>query len=769
MSSPLKFAPLAGSLDVNFFSELARRKLHEYKLSDHPVDVVGSYARAERANAASPLCLGADAFANNAATIPPSLCVAPGMLRNANTMEDFKEWDKAELLVAAGKQLADEIASGAALRQPEVLMRFILLTFADLKTHKFYYWFAFPAFSLEKPPTLLSPPAPLSTLISPAQVAQLVDGYAKLAAVHAAANDDASGQSRSPPVFAVRVPPSGSEHEIEVGPIAFYAAWRSEAASDGSGAATVLLAFCDPCPMANHPGWPLRNLLALAATLVHPPPPQGTCAGATAPSEAATVRVLCFREPPKGTSTTVMTSAGGSGGAASIVLTVGVPPPPAVLRPAAATTTVDVSDVATTTATAPERPPLPSVVGWEKNSNGKLGPRLMDLSAQMDPHALAESSVDLNLRLMRWRLMPSLQTENLAATKCLLFGAGTLGCAVARNLIGWGVRHITFIDSGTVSYSNPVRQTLFNFEDCLDGGKPKAQAAADALKTIFPSVQSYAHRLSIPMPGHAVGSNEQGDVESTCQQIDNLISSHDVTFLLTDTRESRWLPSLLAAHHRKLCINAALGFDSLMVMRHGLVGGPTPPSPPQEPDGVAAAAEVPVVNFGGATNHLGCYFCNDVVAPANSMLRRTLDQQCTVSRPGLSFIASALAVEMMVNVLHHPLGAAAEADLGGGMEAGAGGSSERSPLGSVPHQLRASLPMFRVDSMVGRAFDKCTACSNTVLGAYKEKGFEFLLTAFNRATYLEDLTGLTQMHAETEAALQDVGIFDDDDDEFEDD
>ena len=160
MSQPLKFAPLAGSLDVNFFSELARRKLHEYKLSDHPVDVVGSYARAERANAASPLCLGADAFANNAATIPPSLCVAPGTLRNANTMEDFKEWDKAELLVAAGKKLADEIASGAALRQPEVLMRFILLTFADLKTHKFYYWFAFPAFSLE-PPTLLAAGAAL--------------------------------------------------------------------------------------------------------------------------------------------------------------------------------------------------------------------------------------------------------------------------------------------------------------------------------------------------------------------------------------------------------------------------------------------------------------------------------------------------------------------------------------------------------------------------------------------------------------------------------
>ena len=102
----------------------------------------------------------------------------------------------------------------------------------------------------------------------------------------------------------------------------------------------------------------------------------------------------------------------------------------------------------------------------------------MDLSSQMDPVALAEASVDLNLRLMRWRLMPTLQTERVAATRCLLFGAGTLGCAVARCLIGWGVRHITFVDSGAVSYSNPVRQSLFNFEECLDGGAPKAQAAA---------------------------------------------------------------------------------------------------------------------------------------------------------------------------------------------------------------------------------------------------------------------------------------------------
>ena len=53
---------------------------------------------------------------------------------------------------------------------------------------------------------------------------------------------------------------------------------------------------------------------------------------------------------------------------------------------------------------------------------------------------------------------------------------------------GWGFRTITFVDNSKVSYSNPCRQTLFQFEDCLDGGKRKAQAAADAMRRIFPGV-----------------------------------------------------------------------------------------------------------------------------------------------------------------------------------------------------------------------------------------------------------------------------------------
>jgi hypothetical protein len=80
---------------------------------------------------------------------------------------------------------------------------------------------------------------------------------------------------------------------------------------------------------------------------------------------------------------------------------------------------------------------------------------------------------------------------------------------VARTLLAWGIQTITFVDSSRVSFSNPVRQSLFVFQDCLQGGQPKAEAAARALEAIFPSVQATGVSLEIPMPGHPPGSKLQ--------------------------------------------------------------------------------------------------------------------------------------------------------------------------------------------------------------------------------------------------------------------
>jgi len=91
------------------------------------------------------------------------------------------------------------------------------------------------------------------------------------------------------------------------------------------------------------------------------------------------------------------------------------------------------------------------------------------------------------------------------------------------------------------------------------------------------------------------------------------------------------------------------------------------------------------------------------------MKDRTLDQQCTVTRPGLSYIAGALAVELMVSLTQHPLGALAPADV-----AVPHSQSVEHDLGLIPHQIRGFLTHFANLLIVGSQYDKCTACSDKV-------------------------------------------------------
>lgn len=75
-------------------------------------------------------------------------------------------------------------------------------------------------------------------------------------------------------------------------------------------------------------------------------------------------------------------------------------------------------------------------------------------------------------------------------------------------MLAWGVQSIHIVDNGKVAFSNPVRQSLFTLEDCLDGGAEKAKAAARMLLLVCPSANIEASVLTIPMPGHPPAASE---------------------------------------------------------------------------------------------------------------------------------------------------------------------------------------------------------------------------------------------------------------------
>ena len=767
----LRFEPWQSAVDPTFWAELARRKLDTFGLSEDPVAVDAQFACATHASVSSPAQLDARAFEPWSATAGDAHASGrrrmPGSLVNVNTFERFKAFDRVSMLKEAGDKVWRAVASGAALRDPNALNAFSVLAFADLKSWQFSYWFCFPALKLGTGAVRVARRFGIDARLASSLDARLRDAGASDAFAWATRVWFEKDASEHPldPLGGGSI--GGSIRNVLHAPLtemnAMLKASRassSDAASDGSDVSRVFLSFADACSNPDHPGWALRNLATLAA----------------ARFDLGDERRLSV--------ISVRTRAGRVSREHSRVFELVFAKDDAFAFSGSDENDENDKDLRESTPN-----PFP-VVGWELNPRGRAGPRRADLGESMDPTRLAVAAAELNLKLMRWRLLPELDLERVTKTKCLLIGAGTLGCAVARTLLGWGVREFTFVDSGRVSFSNPTRQSLFEFADCLDGGKPKAEAAAANLARVFPGVLSRGVAMAVPMPGHPVSGDDATRALADVERLEALVKTHDAVFCLTDTRESRWLPTLLCAANDVALIDAALGFDSYLVMRHGggTAGAVTEKNAREnagsgfgfgDEDERGDAEDARLLS-----SRLGCYFCNDVMAPGDSTRDRTLDQQCTVTRPGLAPIAGALAAEMLV-ALRHWRGdeagvkteeATRRSDAPkrrpGAPPAHVGapraGEAPPTPLGIVPHQIRGHVSTYAQSLFAAPAFDKCTACSETVVRAFRgrnpkpeaeettedenetarEKNARdaFLLAAFADPTFLEDATGLTEVH-----------------------
>jgi ubiquitin-like modifier-activating enzyme ATG7 len=452
------------------------------------------------------------------------------------------------------RQIWEAIHDGSIYECPSLLASFTAIIFANLKKYKFTYHFGFPAIQSDPQWKQVGEPSRLHAR----ETTYLVD---------AVQTWRYSSDVRQRGFFlAKRIRGGGNPDERPRTPVTpleeFGYTWaigRLDSFEKGFfndvDKEDRLICFADPSTYETNPGWPLRNLLVLMRHRWHL-------------NEA---QIMCYRD------THVRRDQSNS-----IILQLQADGSP------------ETADSVEEPSERPRTPKLPKVTGWERTEAGKLTSRNVDLSEYMDERKLADQAVDLNLKLIKWRIAPGIDLDVIKNAKCLLLGAGTLGTYVSRTLMGWGVRKITFIDNATVSFSNPVRQPLFDFKDCLQGGAKKAERAAEALEEIYPGIDATGHVMEVPMAGHPI--TDIAKTKADFEKLQTLVSEHDVIFLLMDTRESRWLPTVMGKSANKIVLNAALGFDTFVVMRHGLK--------------TTQAGEV----------ELGCYFCNDVVAPADVSL-----------------------------------------------------------------------------------------------------------------------------------------------------
>ena len=97
-------------------------------------------------------------------------------------------------------------------------------------------------------------------------------------------------------------------------------------------------------------------------------------------------------------------------------------------------------------------------------------------------------------RFHRHSLIPWWDQHRLASSTALVLGVGALGNEIIKNLCLLGVGRIRIVDLDVVENSNLSRSPLFRERH---EGMPKAQAAAEAARELYPAVNAVWHKLDL--------------------------------------------------------------------------------------------------------------------------------------------------------------------------------------------------------------------------------------------------------------------------------
>ena len=166
--------------------------------------------------------------------------------------------------------------------------------------------------------------------------------------------------------------------------------------------------------------------------------------------------------------------------------------------------------------------------------------------------------------------------QQLKAARVLVVGAGGLGCPILQYLAAAGVGTLGIADADTVALSNLQRQILYGPEDI---GRPKAEAAAQAVARLNPDVQCKIH-----------------PVRADLSTVHELVSQYDLVIDGSDNFPTRYLLNDACVRLDKPLVSGAIYRFEGQVSVFNYQGGPTYrclfPTPP-------GAAEAPDCNTTG--------------------------------------------------------------------------------------------------------------------------------------------------------------------------
>lgn len=105
----------------------------------------------------------------------------------------------------------------------------------------------------------------------------------------------------------------------------------------------------------------------------------------------------------------------------------------------------------------------------------------------MAESASAKIQIEPEDRYSRLRLITWWNQDTISAARVLVVGAGALGNEILKNLALVGFRNVLIVDLDAIEISNLSRSVLFSESDI---GRPKAAAAAAAMKRILPATKA---------------------------------------------------------------------------------------------------------------------------------------------------------------------------------------------------------------------------------------------------------------------------------------